>query len=737
MAEDSIYNKYQEIIKKYHLWINKSVGYEGDDEDELLLKRIHWRMCVGAVSSLLPLIPISYILGIYYWTILASAYVVFNLINLIIFYLVRRGVERFALGTQLFHVLFSFTNVLLCGGILFSGGAVFIGIFGPFYALIFPNRKRAIAILIFYLVSIVVEALLQPYLVHYPPITPLLNIIFFVSQFSVVIIVFFFLLSYYSNQSIILKQAEVTHLRELDSVKANLYTNITHEFRTPLTLIIGLAEQLIHNPKIKLNEELQIIKRNGKNLLRLINQMLDLSKLEAKAMPVNLSQGDIIGYLKYVIESFESLAKSKKINLHILTEIDQLKMDFDAEKIMQIISNLLSNSIKFTPEEGDIYVAISKGISNSNNQLIVKVKDTGKGIPADKLPSIFNRFYKADNDSTMNAEGTGIGLALSKELVTLLKGNIYVESELSKGTEVTIILPITNKSGLKHNSDITRLVSEISSFIPDTIKGSFIEDKNIDTIKDLPILLLVEDNLDVIRYVKSLLIGNYNVYTALNGREGLNKALEVIPDIVISDVMMPEMDGLILCEKLKTNERTSHIPIILLTAKATVNDKLNGLEIGADDYIMKPFEPGELRARIKNLIEQRKRIHEYFKRKGIVELNQVKITSIDKKLLQKTFKIINDNISNPSFSVETLAENLTVSRYVLYKKIVSLTGESPVELIKRVRLLKAASLIENKFGNLSEIALEVGFNNPAYFSECFKKQFGVPPSQYLQKITIH
>ncbi|MEJ2616293.1 MAG: ATP-binding protein, partial [Ignavibacteriaceae bacterium] len=709
MNENSIYNKYQEIIKKYHLWINKSVGCEGDNEDRLLLKRIHWRMCVGAVSSLLPLIPVSYILGIYYWTILAGLYVVFNLINLIIFYLVRRGVEWFALSTQLFHVFFSFANVLLCGGILYSGGAVFIGIVGPFYALIFPNKKRAVTILVFYLITIVIEALLQPYLVLYPPITPLLNIVFFVAQFSVVIIVFFFLLSYYANQSIILKQTEVTHLRELDTVKANLYTNITHEFRTPLTLIIGLAEQLIYNPEIKLNEGLQIIKRNGKNLLRLINQMLDLSKLEAKAMPVNLLQEDIIGYLKYVIESFDSLAKSRKINLHLVTQIDQLKIDFDAEKIMQIISNLLSNSIKFTPEEGDIYVIINREISNNNNQLIIKVRDTGKGIPADKLPNIFNRFYKVDNDFNMKAEGTGIGLALTKELVTLLKGNIYIDSELSKGTEVTIIFPITNKSELRHNRDLTRLDSDISSFIPETIKESFAEVENIDTTKDLPILLIVEDNLDVIRYIRSLLIKNYNVYTAFNGKEGLDKALELIPDLIISDVMMPEMNGFILCEKLKTTERTRHIPVILLTAKATVNDKLNGLEIGADDYIMKLFEPGELIARIKNLVEQRKRIHDHFKKKGIFELNEAKITSIDKKLLQNVLNIINDNISDPSFGVESLAENLAVSRYVLYKKIISLTGESPVELIRRIKLLQAANLIENKFGNLSEIALEVGF----------------------------
>ncbi len=221
---------------------------------------------------------------------------------------------------------------------------------------------------------------------------------------------------------------------------------------------------------------------------------------------------------------------------------------------------------------------------------------------------------------------------------------------------------------------------------------------------------------------------------AINGEDGWNKSTENLPELIISDIMMPKMDGFQLCERLKTDERTSHIPIILLTAKATSQDKIVGFETGADDYIMKPFEPDELNARIRNLIEQRKRLHEYFQKKGIFELNQAKITSIDKKLLQKAFDSINKNISNPSFSVETLAENLAVSRYVLYKKIISLTGESPVELIRRIRLLRAARLIENKFGNLSEIALEVGFNNPAYFSDCFKKQFGVSPSQYQQKI---
>jgi DNA-binding response OmpR family regulator len=258
-------------------------------------------------------------------------------------------------------------------------------------------------------------------------------------------------------------------------------------------------------------------------------------------------------------------------------------------------------------------------------------------------------------------------------------------------------------------------------------------DLSLLTTTEIPILLIVEDNADVRNYIKQYLNKDFGILEAVDGEDGWNKSIEHIPDLIISDVMMPKMDGFKLCEKIKTDEKTSHIPVILLTAKASGGDKIEGLETGADDYIMKPFEPEELKARIKNLIEQRKRIHEHFKKQGIFELEQSKITSVDKKFLQKAFEIINHKISDTSFSVEVFAEQLTVSKSLLHKKIVSLTGEPPGELIRRIRLKKAADLIEQKFGNISEIALEVGFNNPAYFSECFKKQFGVSPSQYQQK----
>jgi DNA-binding response OmpR family regulator len=249
----------------------------------------------------------------------------------------------------------------------------------------------------------------------------------------------------------------------------------------------------------------------------------------------------------------------------------------------------------------------------------------------------------------------------------------------------------------------------------------------------LPLLLIVEDNSDVRKYIKDNLDTKYRTLEAVDGKEGWKQSVELLPDLIISDVMMPKMDGFQLCEKLKTDERTSHIPVILLTAKATREDKLVGYETGADEYLMKPFEPDELRARIKNLIEQRERLHHYFQKQGIFELDQQKITPVDKKFIQKVFNEINLRISDSSFNVELLAEDLALSRSVLHRKILSLTGEAPGELIRRIRLNKAAELIRHRFGNLSEIALEVGFNNPAHFSESFKRQFGCSPSQYQQK----
>jgi signal transduction histidine kinase/DNA-binding response OmpR family regulator len=719
------------LIPKVNLWINRMVFVPGDNEDVFLLKRIHWVSLLGSIFLVSALIPVSLILGVLNWTWLGIIYVGFSSIQLIVFYKVRRGVEWFGLITQLFHVIFSFVAVLITGGIFYSAGIVFVGLLGPLYALVFPNRKRATIVLILYLITVAIEAILQPYISHYPPITPVINLVMFVIQFLVVVIINFFTLRYYVSQTIQMKILESQRLKELDEVKTKIYTNITHEFRTPLTIILGMADQIALDPSKRLSEGLQMIKRNGKNLLHLVNQMLDLSKIEAKAMSVNFYQGEIISYLRYIFKTFESLANSKNISLIFHAEAEQLFMDMDPDKLMQIFSNLMSNAIKYTPESGEIQMIVNKQQIKGKHELIIKLRDTGMGIASDKLPFIFDRFFKVEDQSTTKSEGTGIGLALTKELVGLLKGTIHVQSDLAKGTEFNIVLPITKNADLEHTLDPEGLKSAISVLQPEeayTGKTFKVERHNEE---NLPILLIAEDNRDVIRYLESILSIEYSIRTACNGKEGFDLAVEIIPDIVISDVMMPVMNGFVLCEKLKTDERTSHIPVILLTAMAADVNKLKGLETGADDYLVKPFDDRELKVRIRNLIEQRRKLREHFTRDISISPKEITVTSVDERFLIRAMEVIEAQLSNPDFGVDVFGKEVGMSHSQLYRKIHALTNLAPVDLIRTIRLKRAASLLIQKYGNISEVAYETGFSSPAYFSDCFQKQFGKSPSDFI------
>jgi len=558
---------------------------------------------------------------------------------------------------------------------------------------------------------------------------------------------------------------EAEKLHEVDELKSRFFANISHEFRTPLTLILGPVKQIIERTKEdRTRDDLKVVRKNANRLLGLVNQLLDISKLESGNMKLQTSPQNIIPLLKALLQSFCSYAERKRITIKFNSSEDEIIAYIDKDKIEKIITNVLSNAFKFTPEGGKIDVTVkptprpSKGgdeallkVPSSGGDLGVGLRsvpikgfveiaihDTGIGIPKEKLPKIFDRFYQVDGSHTREQEGTGIGLSLTKELVELHRGKIEVKSEEGKGTTFTILLPLGKEYLKPEEICEPEKEKEKVPFIPEEMiyqEEMQTEQADIGLITETgrPLLLIVEDNSDVRNYIKENLNKDYRILEGVDGEDGWNKALEHIPDLIVSDVMMPKMDGFKLCEKIKTDERTSHIPVILLTAKAASSDKIEGLEIGADDYIMKPFETDELRARIKNLIEQRKRIHEHFKKHGLFEIEEKNITPVDQKFLQKVFDLITRHVSNSSLNVESLTEDLALSRSVLHRKILSLVGETPGELIRRIRLKKAASLIEKNFGNLSEVALEVGFNNPAYFSEAFKKQFGMSPSQYQQK----
>ncbi len=518
-------------------------------------------------------------------------------------------------------------------------------------------------------------------------------------------------------------------LKELDQLKSQFFANISHEFRTPLTLILGQIESVLSS-KIEIKEKgkLHVADRNARRLLTLINQLLDLSKLESGSMELKAEQHNIVSFLKSLFYSFESIAESKKITLKFESEFENIPVVFDPDKMEKIFYNLVSNAFKFTPVDGEIKVRLNI----LNNSLVeVHVKDTGKGISKGELIHIFDRFYQADGSSTREYEGTGIGLALTKELIELHKGSISVSTEIGKGTEFIINLPLGDRS------------LEKEKVMPGD-KFSFKEiDASLNANEPGPssaimypvsggkeIVLIVEDNPDVRAYMREQTENDYKVIEADNGEEGIVKAQENIPDIIITDVMMPKMDGYKFSKEIRKDEKTSHIPIIMLTAKAGLDDKIEGLETGIDAYLTKPFSAKELRVRIKNLIIQRKELRKKFSRATIIKPSEVSAVSADQEFLEKTIKIIESHFGDEQFSVEKLAEEVNMSISQLNRKLNALIDQPAGQLIRSLRLQRAADLLKQNSGSVAEICYKVGFNDQAYFSRSFKKQFGCSPSEF-------
>ena len=528
---------------------------------------------------------------------------------------------------------------------------------------------------------------------------------------------------------------ESERLKEVNQLKNSLYTNITHEFRTPLTVILGMADSLkstLLEKQFKGAEHsLELIKRNGNNLLRLVNEMLDLSKLESGNMELQLVQADVIPFVKYLGESFHSMAQEKEISLTVYSEIDELLMDFDANKLSVVISNVLTNAVKFTRPGGKIIVHLNQISDNKSASrtgrhkfFFIKIKDNGQGISEKEIDNIFNRFYQVDNSSSRRGEGTGIGLALCKEFVELMNGTIKVKSSLGEGSEFIVQLPISNNATLTKDVQI-HLEPDLSAPV---MEEEFTEQISDDK-SELPLALIIEDNADVAHYLKTCLTGKYQTIHAANGEIGIETAFEKIPDIIISDVMMPVKDGFEVCSTLKSDVRTDHIPIIMLTAKVAMKDKLIGLSHGADAYLTKPFVKAELLTRLDQLVLLRKKIMQKIDNDSLSNLLKKRAEDPETKFLQKTIKIIHEEISNHSFGSSVhLAHKMHLSESQIYRKLKAITGKSTAVFIRSVRLQKAKEMIQISDKTISEIAYEVGFNDPSWFSRAFKEEFGFAPS---------
>ena len=520
---------------------------------------------------------------------------------------------------------------------------------------------------------------------------------------------------------------EVAKNEEINNMKFRFFTNVSHELRTPLTLIISPLEGMLKETTDELQStRLQLMYRNAQRLLHLVNQLLDFRKGEMSTHQLSLSEGDIISYVHSVCNSFLLMADKKHIQFSFFSGIDTFSMAFDADKVGKIVMNLLSNAFKFTPEGGRVTVMIEH-VAGTPDMLEIKIADTGIGISDVDKEHIFERFYQADHKGVEETTGNGIGLSLVRDFVTLHEGEVKVFDNIGTGSVFVIQFPV------KHVETQVQLPPETGISIGEEEDKEIKEETREETErKDFPLLLIVDDNEDFRIFMRYSLELQYRVKLAVNGNEAWEMMQEELPDLVISDVMMPQMDGNELCRLIKKDKRTAHIPVILLTARQNTEAKLEGLQTGADDYVTKPFNMTILVLRIRKLIEL-SRYHRVTQ--GMIDPvpSEIVITSLDEKLIEKAIKYVEDNMSRTELSVEELSRELGMSRVHLYKKLLQITGKTPIEFICVIRLKRAAQLLRESQLHVSEVAFEVGFNNPKYFSRYFKDEFGVLPSVYQEK----
>jgi signal transduction histidine kinase/DNA-binding response OmpR family regulator/ligand-binding sensor domain-containing protein len=545
-------------------------------------------------------------------------------------------------------------------------------------------------------------------------------------------------------------------LKEMDKVKSRFFANISHEFRTPLTLIMGPMEQMLSDSQDQRQQKkLSMMLRNSQRLLTLINQLLELSRFDSGKVKLKTAPRDIVPFLKDIVSSFQLAAQKNRLELEFSSEKESLTLYIDAPKMEDVMYNLLINAFKFTPPGGKIAVSVflhqreqqdpqdhpPKG-SSTPGFVNLSVKDTGIGIPKEQLPHIFDRFFQTQGPRQEALKGTGIGLALIKENVALHHGKIDVHSQEGKGTEFVIRLPLGHDH-LEPGEIIDSAAAptqppkyqEIESLY--MLAGSEAKEQAeeepgvVDTLdREKPIILVVEDHTEVRKYICEPLKAEYTVIEGADGKEGIEKARETMPDLIVSDIMMPGIDGYELCRELKKDIKTSHIPVILLTAKASEESIIQGLQTGADDYITKPFNSKILAVRIKNLIELRRQLQQKIQKQMLLQPAEIAVSSMDREFIKELQGIIEKNLSDSGFNVEELSKKLYMNRATVYRKIMALTGESPTEFIRSYRLKRAAQLLRDKFGTVSQVASVVGFDNPAYFARCFKEKFHQLPSSY-------
>jgi len=716
------------LITKLDRIVNNLLDYEGCDNKMLNARKTIWLSTVFGLMHVVLITPV-FLLFMPHLKIISYGFFLITLmsLSLLITPKLRKSFAAFINVQQVISLLATFYIIFIQGGIATSFGLIFACL--AFILLTIPLQNIRITIFLFILFSvlvIVVSAFAQEPKDPEQMLSPKWNsIIFAVNTLSMSALSLYFVVQFIIKQQKY-EQLESNKLREINEAKTKLFTGITHEFRTPLTVIKGMTDLIEHEPNEWINEGTTKIKNNCNILLNLVNQMLDMAKIETGVMPLHFIQTDINAYIGYVAELFKSAAHSKNIKIEFQNTGQPFVMDFDPDKLLHILSNLISNALKFTPEGGRITLA-SKS-ENNESLYTIQVTDNGSGIHPENLHHIFDRFYQVEQE-IHNKQGSGLGLALAKEFTELLNGKISVESELGNGSNFTVTLPVSNKAEIRDYLSSKIMEGNEVPFLTGIKISSPITEHEFMLNKNLPSLLIVEDSSDVSLYLKAILKAEYHIEVAENGKVGLEKALNLIPDIILCDVMMPEMDGIEMLEKIKTDFRTSHIPVVMLTAKADIDSRLIGLERGADAYLAKPFNQNELHIQLRNLIDQRKKLHErYASLNQLPETQDLAIKTEDAFMI-KVRQILENNLDNEDYNIHDLCQELAVSHAQLYRKFKSISNKTIADYFKLLRLHKAKQLLSKAELNITQIAFAVGFKNLSHFSREFTLQFGKSPKE--------
>ena len=542
------------------------------------------------------------------------------------------------------------------------------------------------------------------------------------------------------RQELVLEYRESERNKEDNSAKLQFFTNISHEFRTPLTLILGPLQQILlnYNGSNEMYKKLLVIESSANHLLKLINRLMDFRKFQDNQFILEAAEGNIVKYVKEIFLSFTEYAKDGGYKFTFESSEEEILVYFDRFKLERVFYNLISNAFRYTPKGGEIAIKIRK----EKNEIIIEVEDNGIGIDKKHIEKIFDLFFEipTHNEVQINYnKGTGIGLSIVKNIINLHKGTITVENKSTNGVVFTVVMQLGRKhlsdkeilNDFKISDDVAQY--EVQLDLPEIKDEEDINDLNVGAEKLT--ILIVEDHKVLRSFMKNLLKAEYNVIVAENGVIGLQKAIKFVPDLIVSDVIMPEMVGTELCAKIKENIKTSHIPVILLTSRSSLIYKIEGLESGADDYISKPFNLVEFKLRIKNLLASKQRLKTKFSSENSFAPSEITVSSLDEQLLKKAFKVVKENISNEQFDIPFFCSELGVSRTMLFTKIKAWTNFTPNEFIQEIRMKRAAQLLEQNKINISQVSYQVGFNNPKYFCKCFQKKFGETPTQYLNKFS--